>query len=419
MNHPSTKLAPRSTKYSQKYFDFFAIATFLVLSAIKMRAYLTQGRFWAEEGAIFFSDIENSQALDGIIYIFNGHLELVTNIIVYLSTLIALESAPIVTTYVSFAVQLIPIAFIIRYREALSLTRVSTMIVIIIAAGLPQASEIWANSINLHFHFCLLAALIAAINPNDGPQKWLSRLLLAVAGLSGIPSNFLVPVFAALAIKTRQTERFIQLSILSICAALQISLLALNHFESGPRNYLSSPLAFWLAPVAQSVISPLFGFSAGDQLIHILRAALNLKGSSLLLAVFFSIPLVHLLITAIRNNLNSTSTVIFSAFALLFMSIFTAIGDKMDLVSVANGGRYFYVPNILFSIALLSSVKKYNTLATIVIFVVVTTSLINVKKYIDGPDWKSNFSTQREKGNMTYHIWPTGWTMVLKSDKTP
>lgn len=420
MKHLTTNTVPRfKVVFFQYYFQFIAIATFLALSAIKMRAYLNQGRFWAEEGAVFYRDLENSQALDGITYIFNGHLELITNLIVYASTFVGLESAPIVTTYASFVIQLIPIVFIIRYREALSLTRLNTIIVIIIAAGLPQTIEIWANSINLHFHFCLLAALIAAVNPNDGPPKWVSRLLLAIAGLSGIPSNFLVPVFAALAIKTRQTERLIQLLILSLSAALQISLLAFNHFESGPRNYFSSPLAFWLAPIAQSVTSPLFGFSTGEQLIHMLKGAFNLKGSSILLAIFLSIPLVHLLITAFRNNLNSTSTIIFSAFTLLFMNVFAAIGEKMDLVSVANGGRYFYAPNILFSIALLVSIKKYNALIAIAIFVLTINSLTNVKQYINGPDWESNFSTPREKENMTYNIWPTGWTMVLKSNKTP
>ena len=359
--------------------------------------------------------MENGHIFENIFYIFHGHLELITNLIVYASTFAGLKLAPIVTTYTSFAVQTIPIFFIIRYHKTFSLTRLSTMLVVVIAVGLPQALEVWANSINLHFHLGLLAALIAAINPNDGPPKWVSRLLLAMAGLGGIPANFLVPVFAMLAIKTQQAERRVQCSILSLTAALQILLLIFHHSDVGSRDYFPAPLAFWLASIAQSVASPLFGFSTGEQLVNIMKGALDMKSASILLAIFLSIPLVHLFMIGAANKLSPVGIIIISAFTLLFMSLVTALGNKEALISSANSGRYFYASNILFAIAFLASIKEYKPLISIAVFVLTISSLINVNKYTGGPDWKASFSVARSNGDTTYNIWPAGWIMVLQS----
>ncbi len=403
----------RLQKYLHQYFEIIAIIIYLIFGLIKMRAYMGTGRFWAEEGSQFYRDMANQHSLDNIFYIFHGHLELVTNLIVYASTFVDLRSAPLITTYASFAVQLIPMYFIIRYRKALSLTHTGTLFVIIIAVGLPQAQEVWANSINLHFHFGLLAALIAAVNPDEGPPKWVSRLLLIIAGLSGIPANFLAPIFGLVALRTQETERKIQFLIIALTTVLQLILLATHHSETGQREYLSTPLAFWLAPVAQSVTSPLFGPDAGEQLAMILREALQLKSSRILFAIFFSVPLIYIFSIGINNN-NSTRIIVASGAILLFMCIFSAIGDKKSLISAASHGRYFYASNVIFSIALFASHKNYKSLVSIFLFVLLASSLLNSNKYLAGPDWESNFEQTRDPANLKYDIWPTGWSMILK-----
>ena len=402
-------------KYVTDNFGIIAAFVYLTLSAIKMRHYLIHGRFWAEEGTFFYSEIVNRNTFNVIFYIFHGHLEIVTNVIVYASTLVSLKHAPLVTTYLSLAAQFIPIYIMIRYRDSLSLSRFNLILIIIIAAGLPQASEVWANSINLHFHFSLLAALIAAISISNGPPKWASRLLLGVSGLSGIPSNFLVPVFAFLAVTTKEKERWIQFFILTFTAFLQILLLVFNDLQSGHREYFSTPLVFWLAPVAQSVISPLFGFSVGNQLASILREVSHLTPGPFVFSIVFSTPLIYLAAIAFTGKPNSISVIILSAFILLFMSIFTALGDKLMLISSAGGGRYFYAPNILLSIAIITSFRKYNIFIAAAIFSLIASSLSNVSHYIKGPSWQSNFEISENSKDSTYKIWPDGWSMKLQN----
>ncbi len=402
-------------RYSSAHFGVIAAVVYLALSAVKMRTYLAHGRFWAEEGKFFYPDIASGDILGGVFYLFHGHLELITNIIIFISAQVDLKHAPLITTYGSFAAQALPIFFLIRYRKVLSLTRLGTLLVIALAVGMPQAPEVWANSINLHFHFALLAALIAATPPDDGPPKWISRLLLAMSGLSGVPSNFLVPIFAALAIKTRQPERWVQFLILSMTAVLQIFLLLLNHSDTGSRDYFSSPLSFWLAPVAQSVIAPFFGFPIGEQLAQVLRDALRLKTSSLLFAIFLSIPLIHFFAIWLRNKFNTTGVIISSAFVLLFMSTLTALGNKEDLISVIYSGRYFYATNVLLFIAFFASIRQYSIHLSIIVFVLAISLLTNVKKSAEGPNWEASFNFSKAQGSSAYNIWPNGWSMVLKN----
>jgi hypothetical protein len=403
-------------KYIEINFGLIAASVYLVLSAIKMRKYLVCGRFWAEEGTFFYSDISTRKFFDAIFFTFHGHLEIVTNLVVYASTFVSLKYAPLVTTYLSLAAQFIPICFVIRYRESLSLTRFKLVLMLIIAVGLPQASEVWANSINLHFHFCLLAALIAAIGLSDGPNKWVSRILLGVSGLSGISSNFLVPVFAFLAVSTKEKERWIQFLILVSTAFLQIVLLVSNSFQGGQREYFSTPLAFWLAPVAQSVISPLFGFYMGDKLIDVLREALNLNSGSFVLALVFSIPIIYLLVIGLENKCNKFGVMVLSVFVIMLASIFTAIGDKLMLISSSGGGRYFYASNVLLSIVVLGMAGRKNIFVVVSVLLLVFNSLGNVKRYIGGPDWRSNFEIVRNNKELTYSIWPDGWRMSVKTE---
>ncbi len=50
------------------------------ISIFNMHAYLPSGRFWAEEGTFFLNSIHDLPGVQGLTYIYHGHLELVTKI---------------------------------------------------------------------------------------------------------------------------------------------------------------------------------------------------------------------------------------------------------------------------------------------------------------------------------------------------
>jgi hypothetical protein len=404
----------KSLSFFSRNFSAIAIFLFIGMSALKMRAYLAQGRFWAEEGAVFFPAISGRSAWEALFNVFNGHVELITNFVVYLASLFNFKHAPLVTSYFSFTFQLLPIFIIVLYRENLQLSKLKVLILLIVAAGLPQASEVWANSINLHFHFALLASLLLALG-SDGPSGIIKRVLLLLCGLSGIPANFLAPLAALLAFFRGTKDDKINFLILALTSMFQITFLLLNRSNLGHRDFFADQLVLFLAPLAQTFISPVLGVRIGDVLSGMLRGAFEGDVFALCLALVFFIP-VFFILAALLKGRREKPLILMAAFViLLVMSVATALGDKKFMVSPASGGRYFYAPNLLILLAILVNFEKFNIAAKICLISLVLNSLVNVKNFMGGPAWRPSLHEAVERNDSSVNIWPTGWRMERPS----
>jgi hypothetical protein len=218
----------------------------------------------------------------------------VTNFVVSLSTMVHFRYAPLITTCLSFIFQSLPIFLVIYCRRNLGLSRFGVFAFVLIVIGLPQAPEVWANSINLQFHFALLAAIIAALEIHDQYPRYVMRVLLALSGLSGIPANFLAPVFLGLAVLTNEKERWIQFGIITATSAIEMSFLIHSDFNVGNRSLSLNPIIYWLAIVNQQTLSPLFGTGRVTNLLtEIVREVLAGEKSSILFAIVCSIPMFY------------------------------------------------------------------------------------------------------------------------------
>lgn len=379
-----------------------------------MRAYAHNGRFWAEEGADFYVQLENSNFLNGIFFIYKGHLEIVTNVVVYTSTFVALKFAPLVTTYFSFSIQFIPIFLLILYRKELELSKWGTLALLIIATGLPQAAEVWSNSINLHFHFALVTIIIAAVSITGCFHKVPFRVLLAVSGLSGIPPNFIAPVFLILALKLHKREHWVHFLILTTTSMIQLAIILFSHLDTGDRQFTWNPLIYWYAILSQSLISPFLGIHLGDQLSAILKSGLGGNFEILSFAIFCSLPILILSQSLMAYRSSVTTVLSGSAFLLLIFSLLTALGDKTIMISAGFSGRYFYIPNIIWAMCFLILISKSKN---VVIYTVASILLLscfrNTAHYIAGPDWILSFNQAKSINNNTIQIWPSGWLMDL------
>jgi hypothetical protein len=391
---------------------FVALAFYLGLSLVKMKAYVAEGRFWAEEGTIFFVQFSNLPFLDRIFYLYYGHLELPTNLIVAMATLFPLKHAPFVTTHLSFLLQSIPVVMLIAFHRRIGIGRWGLLALILILVGLPQAGEVWATSTNLHFHFSLVAALIAIIGVGGASQKVTFRVLLAAAGLSGIPANFLAPVFLGLAVTTRDRERWIQFGIIATTCAIQLALLVANSAATGPRTVSLDPRIHWLAIVSQQVISPLVGIESGDALSGQLRRILANDLKALPLAVVCSLPIVLLLKEVFADKSRRLWVYALSALLLSVLSIVGSIGDKVPLISAGAGGRYFFASNVLVAMfAMLAMRADGRWWLKIFVAVLLFASVFRIPGVVAGPSWGLEY--ERAIGGRTeqINIWPTGWTM--------
>ena len=142
----------------------------VICLAISRSVYIfTQGRFWAEEGAIYFRvmySIDNPFNAISYYYSNTGYFSLFTNIANYSATFASLEYAPLVTTYLSLLVVLaVPIAmFYLPINLGLDWSNFHRIIWLILCLALligPLAyPEVWVNTINAQVYFGILSYIL-------------------------------------------------------------------------------------------------------------------------------------------------------------------------------------------------------------------------------------------------------------------
>ncbi len=361
--------------------------------------------------------------LRGLLFLYYGHIQLVTNFIVYISTLVNFRFAPTITTYLAFSVQSIPVVLLIRYRNSINLSFFSTVFFLIVLIGLPQSAEVWATATNLHFHFSLLSALLLAIPVSVNYPKFIFRFLLLLSGLSGIPANFLFPVYMASALIERDRERIIQAGIISFTTIIQLTLLFFYGRETVADRLGFDIVVMWFSILAQQFIAPISGFyvtyhglsfMVGGRLTDLLLWALLGNIYAIIFSIVCSIPLFYFFISAVRYKTREALVLASSMLFIAVPSCITSLGDKIGAVSWANNGRYFYVPNalmVLFVLIVFSRHKSYPV--RIYLAALFLSSCVNVPAYFGGKPWMQAYREAIERHKDQVEIWPDGWSMPL------
>lgn len=395
-------------------------ALFLAVSLYKMRAYALEGRFWAEEGRDFFTAIAGGDAWRGVLFLYNGHLELLTNLVVTLASRADLARAPLVATWLSWAVQAVPVALLIHARSRLGLSTPRALLFVFATAALPQSAEVWANSVNLHFHLALLAGLIALLPPAAGRTAWGPRALLLAAGLGGIPPNALLPVFIWRAWRERSRERSVQAAVLGGTTLLQLALLAAHGFELDGRATGTSPLLLWMALLAQHAISPLLGMRLSGPVIGWFDVLRGGGWTHWLLALSLTAGCLAGAARVLRRGSAAARTALAAAGLLAAFCVLTSLGNREVLVSTDVGGRYFFAPNLLLLLGVLLAVPAVRAPGwRALVLAWVLFALPGLKVYLGGPPWPQALAEARRTTAGEVAIWPKGWTMRLPAGQAP
>ncbi len=406
------------------YWWFFALL--LLTALLKSLPFLPTGRIWAEEGADFLAGICTKPTFDALTFLFNNHLELLTNFGVDLTRFFDLSAAPAVTTGYSIIVQSLALTLIAVKRHDLGLANWAALVVILCAMGISQSVEVWANTINLHFYALLAAGVILAVPATGGGWIGLSTLLLVLAGLSGVPANFLMPVFLLAALVERSPARFAQAAILVATTALQAALL-LNTGYGNERGLLPPVDIITFSLLSQSFWGLFFGWFGGSNAASIFRGFYFhpsfLSGLGAALLIFVSIWLMRLAFPLGPLRQINVQGLEWRRLKLLIAGVVAAsatvtlaLGDKMILVSAGHSGRYFFAPSLLFVIAFLS-IDDWNPVRRVFLICLCVASLAGVSRQYSGPDWTAALTSARpdpdRQTHLIFDIWPPGWTMSL------
>lgn len=395
--------------------DITLVALYAAVSAVRVWPFLSEGRFWAEEASRFYPYIRTNPWYKGILFIYNGHIEIATNIVVFLSTLVCLRYAPLVTTYVSIIVQFIPVYILIKQRLRFGLDFYFLAVFIIITAGLPASAEVWGTATNLHFHFCLLASIILVTPVYSRREAYIYRILLLVSGLSGIPATLTTPFFAVQAFRTRQREKFIQFGLMATTAVVQIVLLVIFKNEVGARSLQPEPGVIALAVLAQQGLAPLLGYQVVDSLVPLLKMALATDWHFVLFAIFCSLPLLGAFIEAIETRHAITIYLIFCSIFCSFFSLYGALGTRTLYIS-GSGIRYCFASTAMQVIPLMIGFRYRKSMlcAVCVVFMFinsVNTLVSEATSPASFKSWDAAYSQAQAEHADVIDIWPTGWTM--------
>jgi hypothetical protein len=111
----------------------------------------------------------------------------------------------------------------------------------------------------------------------------------------------------------------------------------------------------------------------------------------------------------------------------LLLLIFSYLGglapDKLNLLPPGNGGRYFWVPNVLLGFLFLAnlSARRRTGFKTLMCAGLLSLSLANgvvlfsktIPFSADWPAWRAEIALWRADPAHRIKIWPAGWEMVL------
>jgi hypothetical protein len=378
---------------------------------------ILSGRFWAEEGPVFFVRAWTLPPWHALWLPYGGYLNLAANAAALAARwLVPLRDAPYVTMATGLLFQLLPPALLLTARDAWLQPRAVRLTGLLLVLFLPASEEIWLQTLHCQFELLLCCAMclaldVAAMRSATGQFR---LALLAVAPLCGPLPIVLVPLFLARAAIERAWPRMLQAAVLATAGAVQV----LGFLSTPPgRVYALHPLIDLSVITLKHLAIPFLGIAAAERVNAALHAAFD-SGHIPVLAVV--LPLVIFPAFAwvlLRRGLAAPGIWLFAAAAIIAgASYFGAVGGPTTLLDVRAAQRYAVVPQVLLELALLSLASRSRVAQLLVAWLLV----VGVTNYwgeaptgSHGPSWRQEVAAWQADPSHVLQIWPRGWSMRL------
>lgn len=209
----------------QYFFCVLAYATFAIL---RSRELFLEGRFFAEEGSVFWSYALSQKGLNMLQYVpvIQGYFCLNCNLQVYLSTLLPINYSPLFTVWSSFLISILPsfLFFKLADREYDNKSRIIISFVILFLPSL-NLLEVLANSINSQVYLAICCVLILLYGLDRRKLLKLQYAILFISFLSSYYALILLPAFLIKYLLTKNIKTLWIVILGAICSVIQINVL--------------------------------------------------------------------------------------------------------------------------------------------------------------------------------------------------
>ena len=184
----------------KKYFSFFILFFLAALSFYRSPDIFLDGRFWGEDGTIYFQNALKNNFLENFFKIYyptEGYYNLFPRIVALTANSVFIEFAPLVNVYMSYSI-LFYIFILAIFSNSFLLENkkqkfLFCFLTLFCSSFVP---EVWVNSVNTQIYFCALSILILYFRSNNGITfKIINFIALFIGGFSSSYAAVLFPFF--------------------------------------------------------------------------------------------------------------------------------------------------------------------------------------------------------------------------------
>ena len=397
-----------------------ALALLATLILVRMPQIAIAGRFWAEEGTVFFAHAWTMQPWQAIWAPYGGYLNLIANSApVAARWLLPLPFAPYLTIATGLLFQLMPPLLLLTASDAWLRPWPARAAAVLLLATLPCSEEIWLQTLHCQFELALCCGIILALDTIGGRVGWLRLGLLGLAPLCGPVAIALTPLFFLRAALERSRPRLLQAFVLFAGGAVQV--LAFMTHQHG-RAYALHPVITLCIVTLRHLAVPLLGIGQAEQVSAALHRQFAASHFPILGALIPLLVLVPLAVAALWRGLRHPGVWLFAGFALTAgASYFGAIGGGLSLLEVHLGQRYVVVPQSLLELCVVSLAATGDLRAALLPRIMVAWLLaVAVLNYWHtapivnhGPSWRAEVAAWRADPSHVLVLWPPTWSLTL------
>ena len=392
-------------------------------------------RFWAEEGTVYFAHAFRTSFLQNLTTEFFGYYTLVPNLATGLATLVPLELAPFVTTYLALIIQLL-VCSVAIFGRSFCWDTVPKKLLLVGGVLVISTGDVWLNTIN-SMYWLAVGTFFILLEQSEGqsaPLRMFHRGMLILAGLSGVVSCFMTPVFMLKAYRSRQREEWLQAGILVLFSLVQLAVLVSSYLSANPMlgERFTGGEFQWQKILGMHFLVPFLGLDwlqrdvvlnfdlrfidfstalAGDYNPYWSRV------SVLLTAAVMVVLFVALIIKLRKERMVQEMTASF-----LLVSVLSTVSS----LRMASGSRYLLAPSaILWTLLLYAACKEGFSkwgrgIAHLILGIAIVGNAMTYRPKLeryanpDWPKWRDELLIWR--GNSAYEprIWPLAKEWVVK-----
>lgn len=403
---------------------FFIAAVLLVYAVLictRSPQIIIAGRFWAEEGKIFFYNAMVMPPLKALFNSYGGYLNLVANaatLLAYKTTSIAF--APYVTITIGLLFQLLPPFLILTAKDEWLRPPLVRLVAVALLLFVPSSSEVWLQVLHCQFELALASALILSMKAETGKIGILRLFVLFLAPLSGPGSIVFVAPFLLRLLTDRTRARLFQFAAITSGAALQLALFYQSDSGRGVGHWFHPALA---AVFCREPLQILGGTTAGTERI-ILHIRQSFEGGShglvwpQLATVLFFGPLF--VVSLISKQSRMCFWLLLANAAFTGAALFGSIGGAVEQIHAYGGERYIFVGQSLLVLTIFAmfvtskpAIRRLTPLVVVWILGMGMHSYWHPAFNWTGDPWRPEVRKWQADHSYPMKTWPGSWVVNL------